>query len=220
MAPSCPFPSPAVADAVASHCANLRAFGFSIIPNVIPVRDVPDVRADCLQASATIRGRHTSTTRSTGSAAAAAGEERRRLAQDVLQRHGLLPPRDSHPPASAGGPGLEVEEHNRRLNCAADKLLTQHGVTDVHPDDVPTGAEQPGLSDLAFLGRPGQFGAYLANPVVVGVAQAMLDPHVRVAQLEIPKSIDSAVSIDRAANGPWFGDGEHDRRHWHSDWPH
>jgi ectoine hydroxylase-related dioxygenase (phytanoyl-CoA dioxygenase family) len=56
------------------------------------------------------------------------------------------------------------------------------------------------------------FAQHVAEPRVLAVARAMLDPHVRIAQTEMYKAAPAAQESARP-------DGQ-EYRSWHTDWPH
>lgn len=69
----------------------------------------------------------------------------------------------------------------------------------------------PPDSELCDVARNEVFAEYLTESRVLRVARAMLDPHVRILQLEVNKSSRPA--------GP-LTEEQLRRRGWHSDWPH
>ena len=75
---------------------------------------------------------------------------------------------------------------------------------------MPTGRIDPGVNHIAHY--PG-LAPYLADPRVLGIAKAMMDPHVRIAQLELPKT-------NQPATPERLEEGWESRRGYHSDWPH
>ena len=210
---------PVPADNIAHHVDRLQRYGFTIIPRVIPAEDIAGVRKECLRASEEISAAAAtaaaaavglSTSKSAPPAELSTANPQEAINQ-ALKARGMLPPRDAHPPV----PRPSVEHYVQQLNSVAAELH-ERGIDGVYDADVPTGDIDPGRHHLAYF--PG-LGAHLAHPLLVGVAQAVLDPHVRIAQLEINKSIPP-VDDRSSAYGPYFGDGAQDRRHWHSDWPH
>jgi ectoine hydroxylase-related dioxygenase (phytanoyl-CoA dioxygenase family) len=67
-------------------------------------------------------------------------------------------------------------------------------------------------AELCDIARNETFAEYLAEPRVLKVAKAMLDPHVRIMQTEVNKSSKPA--------GEKLTEEQLRRRGWHSDWPH
>ena len=67
-------------------------------------------------------------------------------------------------------------------------------------------------AELCDIARNETFAQYLAEPRVLRVAGAMLDPHVRILQTEVNKSAKPAEQPLTEENLRW--------RSWHSDWPH
>ena len=138
---------------VAAHAAQLKKYGFTVLPGIIPAHLVAGVRANCLRASSDIR-----LAQAAGEAAAKAraGTEsgthpdHRRLAAEALASRRLLPPRDRHPP-----PPACVEDHNAQLNAAAAELLEAHGVSDLYDETVPTGSTRH-WHDCHFADAPSQ----------------------------------------------------------------
>jgi hypothetical protein len=75
----------------------------------------------------------------------------------------------------------------------------------------------PMISDLCRLEC---LHPYLADPRVVGIAQALLDPHhVRIAQIAITKNgpTPEKRAFMAGMDGGTYGGGN---RLWHTDWPH
>ena len=139
-------------------------------------------------------------------------------ATELMAARGFLPERDAHPDPAAR---RSVERHNSLL----DEVSAELGLTDPYEPGVPTARTNAGLNDVVYYPAIAE---YLADPSVVGVARAVMDPHVRIAQLEINKTIHGQSSssgmghagptpaADRRSSGPWFDEGPQDRRHWHS----
>ena len=82
------------------------------------------------------------------------------------------------------------------------------------PDGKPRG--------MAFLGPTLQpiYSQYVCHPAIVGIAQTVLDSHVRIAQ----SAQRNVASDDQSADGKGgFGPLENRGplgREWHTDWPH
>lgn len=83
---------------------------------------------------------------------------------------------------------------------------------DYQPGDGPVRPPRPPHAELCDIARNETFAAYLAEPRVLRVARAMLDPHVRILQTEVNKSSRPA--------GKDLSQEQLQRRGWHSDWPH
>ncbi len=85
-----------------------------------------------------------------------------------------------------------------------------------NPDaELGDGPVRPPLAphaELCDIARNETFAEYLAEPRMLKVARAMLDPHVRIMQTEVNKSSKPA--------GEALTEEQLRRRGWHSDWPH
>eukprot|EP01052_Picozoa_sp_SAG31_P035849 SAG31_NODE_4383_length_3284_cov_1.151962_1_plen_423_part_00 len=66
------------------------------------------------------------------------------------------------------------------------------------------------------------FARHLCHPAIVGIAQTMLDAHVRIATVghrNLPSSVGPNTGTGGFAVGPKENRGPHGRE-WHTDWPH
>ena len=97
-------------------------------------------------------------------------------------------------------------EHQKRIELERQKD------PDFQPGDVPVRPPRAPDAELCDIARSETLARYLAEPRVLRVARAMLDPHLRILQTEVNKS-------SRPAEGPPSGK-QLRRRGWHSDWPH
>ncbi len=111
-----------------------------------------------------------------------------------------------------------VHEGRRQLQTVreSEKERRQALERDRNPEvefgDGPVRPPLPPDAELSDVACNGTFAEYLAEPRVVRVAQAALDPHVRILQTEVNKS-------SRPAEQP-LSEEQLRRRAWHSDWPH
>ena len=91
------------------------------------------------------------------------------------------------------------------------------GEPDAHRPPMPR-AE---VNDIAFQET---FAEHVAESRLLAVAKAMLDPHIRIAQTEVNKSIAPVPADTRADPARPLQTGQLAerlaRRGWHSDWPH
>ena len=83
---------------------------------------------------------------------------------------------------------------------------------DAEIGDGPVRPPMPPHAELCDIARNETFAEYLAEPRVLKVVRAMLDPHVRILQTEVNKSSKPA--------GEALSEVQLKRRGWHSDWPH
>jgi hypothetical protein len=189
-----------MAAAIETHASQLRRFGFTVVPDVIPRDELEEVAANVLRAGKEISAPLQQHFQSPGR-----GAEMREgwadLAREAIAARGFEP--DSASTRS-------VEQHNGLLHEIAAELREEHGLTDPYKKGVPTGAIDPGVNHIAYYPA---LSRYLADPRVLGVVKAILDPHVRVAQLEINKT-------NQPADKDRLDDGWQHRRGYHSDWPH
>lgn len=160
--------------AIELHTSQLRRFGFTVVPNVIPADEVDSVAANVLRA---------------GKQISAAMQEFRASGRAAEMREGwtgwakdAIAARDFEPDSASA---RSVEQHNQLLASVAEELREVHGLTDPYHSGVPTGDIDPGINHIAYYP---ELSRYLADPRVLGVAKAVLDPHVRIAQLEINKT--------------------------------
>ena len=98
--------------------------------------------------------------------------------------------------------GQSVEAYNSLLADASAELHTQHGLVDGFEPGSPTGRFDAGVNNIAFLP---ELAPFLADPRLLAVAKAVLDPHIRIAQLEIaktnhPRGKNPMLARMRAAN--------------------
>ena len=159
--------------AIEMHTSQLRRFGFTVVPDVIPAHEVEGVAANVLRA-----GKQISSAMQQFRASGRSGEMREgwtELAKDLIEEHGFEPSTLST---------RSVEEHTHLLGAVA-KDLRNHGLIDPYYSNVPTGQIDPGINHIAYYP---ELSKYLADPRVVGIAKAVLDPHIRIAQLEINKT--------------------------------
>jgi len=189
------------------------AVQFTVIPDVVPADALAEVRDNVLRADEEIAAASAAET-----APSAMLEGFTERATELMAARGFLPERDAHPDPAAR---RSVERHNSLL----DEVSAELGLTDPYEPGVPTARTNAGLNDVVYYPAIAE---YLADPRVVGVARAVMDPHVRIAQLEINKTIHGQSSssgmghagptpaADRRSSGPWFDEGPQDRRHWHS----
>jgi len=180
---------------------------------VVPADALAEVRDNVLRAGEEIAAASAAET-----APSAMVEGFTERATELMAARGFLPNRDAHPDPAAR---RSVEQHNSLL----DEVSAELGLTEPYGPGVPTARTNAGLNDVVYYPAIAE---YLADPRVVGVARALLDPHVRIAQLEINKTIHGQSSssgqghsgptpaADRRSSGPWFDAGPQDRRHWHS----
>ena len=161
--------------AIELHTSQLRRFGFTVVPNVIPADEVDSVAANVLRAGEKI-GAAAQEFRESGRAQAEMHEGWADLAKDAIAARGFEP--DSASTRS-------VEQHNQLLASVAEELREAHGLTDPYRSGAPTGHIDPGVNHIAYYP---ELSRYLADPRVLGIAKAVLDPHVRIAQLEINKT--------------------------------
>lgn len=210
--------------AIELHTSQLRRLGFTVVPNVIPAEEVDSVAASILRAGEKI-GAATQELRMSGRAEMRKGWAD--LAKDAIAARGFEPNSAST---------RTVEQHNHLLASVAEELREAHGLTDPYGAGVPTGHVDPGINHIAYYP---ELSRYLADPRVLAIVKAVLDPHVRVAQLEINKTnhptpperlqvrrlparcASSQATEDFArAVGTVVQDGWETRRGYHSDWPH
>jgi|EP01047_Picozoa_sp_COSAG01_P020223 hypothetical protein len=212
---------PPLLDEIACHAERIRRDGFTIIDNVIPAEVVVPLRTrvEAAQRASAAAGAALPQLLARGAAVEAAADGKpvpRELARSVLSGMGLLPDRVT----GSSGHSCSVEHRSALLDQAAEELAAA-GVRTVYPPGTPTGAaDNPGVNDITYIP---ELAPYLANERVVGVAKALLDIDVRIAQTEINKSIPPTPSSRRHAkpgSTHHFGPGVQDVRHWHSDWPH
>jgi hypothetical protein len=163
-------------EAIELHTSQLRRFGFTVVPNVIPADEVDCVAANVLRAGEKIGAAARAFRESSGSVQADMREGWADLAKDAITARGFEP--DSASTRS-------VEQHNHLLASVAEELREAHGLTDPYRSSVPTGHIDPGVNHIAYYP---ELSRYLADPRVLGIAKAVLDPHVRIAQLEINKT--------------------------------
>lgn len=164
-----------VAATIEHHTRQMQRYGFTIIPNVIPRSDVPEVAANVLRAEREFADL-TMEQIGDGVGRSSIRKDLQELAQEALARRGFLP--DGKTPRS-------VEQHNALLDEIATELRDTYGLTDGYSDGTPTGNINPGINHIAHYP---ELASYLADSRVLGVAKAMMDPHVRIAQLELPKT--------------------------------
>ena len=212
--------------AIELHTSQLRRFGFTVVPNVIPADEVDSVAASILRAGEKI-GAAMQDFRASGRAEMREGWAD--LAKGAIAARGFEPNSTST---------RTVEQHNHLLASVAEELRETHGLTDPYNSGVPTGHIDPGINHIAYYP---ELSRYLADPRVLAIAKAVLDPHVRIAQLEINKTNHPApperLTVRRLparsasshvtefncfarAVGTEAQDGWETRRGYHSDWPH
>ena len=173
---------------------------FTVVPDVIPRSAVAEVAANVLRAGEEIRELMVEHIKG-GFERGYMREELRDLASDALARRGFVPD---------GKSARSIEQHNALLDEIVTELRRDHDITDAYNAGVPTGRIDPGVNHIAHY--PG-LAPYLADPRVLGIAKAMMDPHVRIAQLELPKT-------NQPATPERLEEGWESRRGYHSDWPH
>lgn len=174
-----------------------------VIPDVVPASECAHIASEVLRAGAEILKPMIEHRQAQDSGRRAETKDGANdLLRDAIAAHGFE--------ATPTGTDRTVAEHNALLDQIARELRDQNGLTDIYNDGVPTGSHDPGVNHIAYYP---ELAPYLADPRVLGVAKAMLDPHVRIAQLEINKT-----------NGPapkeGLSEGWMQRRGYHSDWPH
>lgn len=109
--------------------------------------------------------------------------------------------------------------------CVLDHIIPPTKVAGVHDEVVEA---TPRIRAAQNLAAPGEmhnqvlflpkYQQYLSHQLVVSVARAMLDTHVRIAQTHIRHvSPDSTATKD---GGCFGGDAGRSTRGWHTDWPH
>ncbi len=200
-------------DEVARHVAALRRDGFTIIEQVIPPRRLEEMKRRVEDAQVAIQEAEAALApllKGSWSPDLSAERSPHGRVRHTLAEMGLLPDRET-----GVGQLRTVEQRTALLDVAAERLAAD-GIQSVYPPGTPTGANNPGINHIAYCP---ELAEYLADARVIGVAKALLDIDVRIAQTEIPKSVD--ITPLRQRDGPLhFGDSVRDRRHWHSDWPH
>lgn len=108
--------------------------------------------------------------------------------------------------------GRELLRQDREEEARKRLELERQKNPDYEPGDGRVRAPRPPHAELCDIARNETFAEYLAEPRVLRVARAVLDPHVRILQTEVNKSSKPAeqpLSEERLR-----------RRSWHSDWPH
>eukprot|EP01043_Picozoa_sp_COSAG02_P010299 COSAG02_NODE_359_length_23842_cov_22.550011_14_plen_202_part_00 len=199
--------TPPTAAEIEHHTSQLRRFGFTIVPNVIPIDAIDDVATNILRAGAEIskpimeefRRRKHNVAGGGGGGDMVDGWDA--LAREAMAKRHYLPS------SSGDSSSCSVEQHAVLLDSVAQELREQHGISDAYQPDVPTGPLDPGINHIAYYP---ELAPYLADPRVLGVAKAAMDPHIRVAQLEINKT-------NPPAHRERLGNGWRQRRGYHSE---
>ena len=199
---------------IARHVDALRCDGFTIIEQVIPPGRLEEIKRRVEDAQLAIQEAEAALAplmKGLWGSEQSAKQAPHGRVKYTLAEMGLLPDRET-----GVGQQCTVEQRVALLDIAA-KRLAADGIQSVYPPGTPTGAYEPGVNHIAYCPELAQ---YLAEDRVVGVAKALLDIDVRIAQTEVPKSVGIAAPSQRDGGGPFFGESVRDRRHWHSDWPH
>lgn len=198
--------APPTAAEIEQYTSQLRRFGFTVIPDVIPRHAIDEVAANILRAGAEISKPIMEEFRARQHDVAGGGGGGDMVRWDAVAREAMA--KRGYLPSPSGGPSsCTVEQHAVLLDEVARELREQHGIGDAYRPDVPTGSFDPGVNHIAYYP---ELAPYLADPRVLGVAKAAMDPHVRVAQLEINKT-------NQPAQKEQLGDGWRQQRGYHSE---
>ena len=108
--------------------------------------------------------------------------------------------------------GRRLLQQDRELERKKRIELERQRNPDIQIGDGPVRPPLAPHAELCDIARNETFAEYLAEPRVLKVAKAMLDPHVRIMQTEVNKSSKPA--------GEKLTEEQLRRRGWHSDWPH
>ena len=203
-----------LAGEVSRHVHAVRRDGFTIIEQVIPPRRLEEMKRRVEGAQVAIQDAEAALEPMLKGAWSPEPSEEQSphgRVRHTLAEMGLLPDRET------GVGQLHTVEHRTALLDVAAERLAADGIESVYPPRTPTGPYNPGVNHIAYCP---ELAEYLADDRVVGVAKALLDIDVRIAQTEVPKSVGIAALRQKDGGGPFFGDSVRDRRHWHSDWPH
>ena len=108
--------------------------------------------------------------------------------------------------------GRRLLQQDREPERRKRQELARRQNPDAQMGDGPVRPPMAPHAELCDIARNETFAGYLAEPRVLRVAKAMLDPHVRILQTEVNKSSKPA--------GEALSEEQLRRRGWHSDWPH
>jgi ectoine hydroxylase-related dioxygenase (phytanoyl-CoA dioxygenase family) len=110
--------------------------------------------------------------------------------------------------------------------CCVDHVIPREEVarakwevSDGHEQQIAALGQQRPRSEIVL--QP-TFARYLCHPTIVGIAQTMLDAHVRIANVghrNLPSDEQAPHGIGGFEVGPKENRGRHGRE-WHTDWPH
>jgi len=108
--------------------------------------------------------------------------------------------------------GRQLLQQDREAERSRRLELERRRNPNAQIGDGPVRPPQAPNAELCDIARNETFAEYLAEPRVLRVAKAMLDPHIRISQTEVNKSSKPTAEA--------LSEEQLKRRGWHSDWPH